>query len=208
MNVNSVFFGFTGNNIGYAYDCVEKISQSALKKNTERPANEEINYKYWILSNLTGVVQIVSAMGMANLALETCGIKNSFIARAAIATLAVPMLLRPALGSKQPTNFIERHISPIGDYVGTITHSIMCVSLTIFAALTHDVFPLAIAISLAYGLAERANLIKPTVRKIIDWTRFGLLESQLMLMTLASRSLVYPISAIALLALKIKGALD
>jgi hypothetical protein len=208
MNADSVLFSYIGNNIGYAYDCLSKVSQSAIQKNTQRPLNERMSDKNWILSTVMGTFQVVSAMGMANLALEACGVKNSLIVRAAIATLAVPMFLRPVLGFKEPTNFFTRHIIPLGDHIGTITHTIMCVSLTTFAVLTRDVFPLAIAISLAYGLADRAKIINPTVSKIVDWTRFGLLEFQLERMAVGTRSLVYPIAAIALLVLKIKGDLD
>lgn len=193
-----------GDNIAYVFDCFEKVSQSALQDNLQRLVSEPFKITSWIASSTIGTIQTIATMALTGMALDASGVGDLLIVRTAIASLILPILLRPHITTTSP-NLLERIVIHLGDHAGTITHSMMIVSWIALAAVNRTLFPLVIAASLAFGLADRAKLINPLFSKVVDWTRFASLEYQIMM--LSSSSIAFPVVGVALFALKIYPSL-
>lgn len=72
-------------------------------------------------------------------------------------------------------NFFNRHIRPLGDHIGTMTHLTIIVSIlarTCFDLASIDAVEIFLTASLTCGFVERSGQMDATLSKILDWTRF------------------------------------
>lgn len=182
--------------LAYVGDCFTDIKNSCQKiingfsddKLKDLDPNKRFNERLKVVLN-TGLfhsIQLLQIDAILETALGTykkIGVMKyydtfesaTFITTAALAIIALigtPLLTSPRQ-ENQEANWIQKFIHPISDRIDTIAYTTIVVASLATAYFNASVTALIVAGSLLYGMADRAQMINPTVSKVVNLVRLA-----------------------------------
>lgn len=194
---------------GYIFDTGEKTVNRIIE-NDNSWGSSKGSIKHLVTTIFLQIFKVHTAYQVTSSAIHLLGLGNALLIKMpllALSAISVGRAVERMQGRVYANNqssglmgFMQHHIFPIADHIGTITHTAIIISTVASAVFAFSISPMMLffSASLAYGFAERGGYIDDSLATIIDWSRFAAFEFCL----IATGQTEYVIAAVGLLILR------